>query len=117
MAAIQLYDGKLQPVSGEQARAVWECLDGKAPMTTAQAAYCRRVKRVYLNWREAPDSYVEKHIRQLLPAVLGEWCVDSQNRPVKPATEEAWRFARRWGLWSSNGPSMLVTGRQVALPY
>lgn len=61
MAFCVFIDGKTATLKPEQALAVWYVLNGdKEPENDKQEAFCNRVRRLYLNRENAPESYLRK---------------------------------------------------------
>lgn len=62
LALVVFNDNKTKFLPQDQAERLWWVHEGgEKPRTTAQAAYIRHVKRVYLNRKKAPAAYIEKH--------------------------------------------------------
>lgn len=62
MAFCILTTGKTLTLKPEQALAVWDVLQGnREPENEAQAAFCDKVERIYLNRENAPADYVAKY--------------------------------------------------------
>lgn len=78
-------------------------------LSEQQEQYLSTIKGLYLNWRNplTPEDYIEAHLSDIIPIALNEWKVDRRGNYTRPDTDEAWKFARRWGLWW-NGKSLLV---------
>lgn len=61
MAFVIFVDGKKATLKPEQALAVWYVLNGEAePENEKQCAFCRKIKRLYLNRENAPQSYLDR---------------------------------------------------------
>ena len=65
MALIVTHDNKRHAVSPEKGLAIYQVLNGEIEGTPEQEKFCEQVKSVYLNWRNAPKSYVQRHYRTL----------------------------------------------------
>lgn len=118
MAVVQFHNGKQKEISAEQGRLIWEVLNKeRAAENDAQATYIASIKRIFLNWRNAPDSYISQYIHQIVPVALNEWAVNGQGKPTRPGSDYAWKFAKRWGLWENGQPSSLVTGGQLSVRH
>lgn len=62
MAFCVFIDGKTATLKPEQALAVWQVLNcEKEPENEKQEAFCCRVKRLYLNRENAPESYLRMY--------------------------------------------------------
>lgn len=115
MAIIRFNNGKEESVSPETGASVWLVLCGEVDPTKEQENFMLRVKNVHLNWRNAPDSYIQKRFDMILQFALADWSVNRAGKPVRPQGEFAWAFAKRWGLWENGRPSSLVVGGNTRL--
>lgn len=115
MALIRLTNGKEETVTAEVGAAIWQVLTGELDPTPDQEKFVTRISKIYLNWRNAPDSYIAKYLDNIISMALSEWLVDRQGRPTRPSGDFAWAFAKRWGLWENGRPSALVLGGQQRL--
>lgn len=95
-------------MTAEQGAKLWEGLCDPSNLDDKQLDYLKSIKSIYLNWRNAPDSYIEEHLDKIIPQALSEWSVDARGKTLKPATEHAWTFARKWALWDK-GPTYLIS--------
>lgn len=68
MAVVVFLDGHRQIVNGEQGVAIWRVLNGEVEPTEQQADYCREIRDLYLNLREAPQSYFDKYPHRRPPS-------------------------------------------------
>lgn len=109
MAILYKLDGSKQFVSKEQGIKIWRGLHEPDNLDQQQLEYLGTIKRLFLNWRDAPEDYIEANLSSIIPLALNEWRVDKHGRPLKPATEFAWKFSKRWGLWNQGQPTVLVT--------
>lgn len=100
--------GKKVTISPDRGLKLWEGVCSPEKLDDQQADYLAGVRSIYLNWRTAPDDYIRENLATIIPLALNEWSLDAKGRPLRPATDFAWRFARRWGLWDIGGPTMLV---------
>jgi hypothetical protein len=63
MAVLKLLDGKDMAVSAEEGRIYWEILNNQREPTEQQEKVALDIKRIYLNWHNAPDDYIrERHV-------------------------------------------------------
>ena len=115
MAVIRFTNGKEETIDAATAASIWLVLCGEKDATKEQENFMERVKNIHLNWRNAPDSYIKKRFETILPMALADWVVNHAGKPVRPGSEFAWQFAKRWGLWENGHPSSLVTGGAVRL--
>jgi hypothetical protein len=88
---------------------LWKALHNISFLKPEDQQKARAVKAIYLNWHTAPEDYIQENLSWIIPMALNDWAVDLRGRPVKPSTEEAWAFAKRWGLWEYGKPTDLVT--------
>lgn len=101
MALLEFVDGRRELVSAQVGVNVWECLNGDIDPDEDQEEFLSKVKRVWLNWRTAPDSYIAQNTEAVLLAHLRlEWMVDRNGELTRPEAgdSEAWEFATKWGL-------------------
>lgn len=98
MAYIKFHDGRTVTVSAEKGIAAWEVLTGKVEPTPEQEKFALSIKRIYLNYRNAPDDYIEQNFHHIKPQVLADWVVDRNGEPLRPSDDFGWKFAKRWGL-------------------
>lgn len=61
MAFIQLQDGRARFVSPEQGAIIWRVLNQEIKGTAKQRAFCKMVRRVYLNRENAPESWKQAY--------------------------------------------------------
>lgn len=57
MAFVKLHTGKCLTMKPDSALALWQVICGEIVGTDKQQAFAETVERVYLNWKEAPQSY------------------------------------------------------------
>ena len=115
MAVVRFTDNSKKLIPEDKAIVLWLCLTGEKIPTPEQRKYCQKVKTVTLNWRTAPDSYISKNLPTVIPQALNDWSVDLKGRPIKPSNKWSMEFARKWGLWKGNRPSVLVHSKQMSL--
>lgn len=64
MAFVVFTDGTTRTLKPEQALAAWEVLNGRRePASDAQAVFCGRIRRLYLNRENAPQDYLDMYPR------------------------------------------------------
>lgn len=109
MAYVVFTDGKKSNISAEQGLGIWQVLNGEIEGDEKQQEFCRKVEKIYLNWRNAPDNYIKANFDLIMPMALSDWMVNEKGQPTEPETgnDFAWKFAKRWGLWEY-GPTKLV---------
>jgi hypothetical protein len=114
MAIIFLNNNTRQEINSAKGRAIWLVLNGEDEGTPEQLAYARRVSKLYLNWRKAPDSYIEAHFEQIARMVLSEWDVNRDGTPTRPSKgdERIWSLSRQMGLYDKG--SITNAGRALA---
>jgi hypothetical protein len=108
MAHIVYKSGIKKSLPHKQAVILWKTLRNTNNLTPAQKAKVSQIEAVYLNYREAPDEYVEENLRRIIPMVVGGWIVDVQGKPLRPQGREDLEFAKRWGLWFKGKPTDLA---------
>lgn len=116
MAYIQYTNGAREFRSEAEAEKLWLIKVGRAaPQTPAQEAYVKqirkRIKRVYLDYRTAPEAYIQAHLSEIVLRAISSWIVDRKGRPTRPATKEDLDFAIKYGLFARGKPTALVTGK------
>jgi hypothetical protein len=109
MAHLIFKNGSKKAVTAEQGLKIWENLRNPTGADERQLAYLSTVKAIFLNWRVAPDDYIQENLPHIIPIALNEWCYTRAGKPSRPATDFAWRFAKRWGLWLNGAATLLVT--------
>lgn len=63
MAMIQTHNGKRLFVTAQQGAILWLLLNGeRTPKSKQEREYVRRVKRVYLAYESAPESYKQQYV-------------------------------------------------------
>jgi hypothetical protein len=100
MAQIVFSNGKNANVSAEKGRAIWNVLTGKAEGDAAQQKFALTVKKIYLNWRNAPDDYLLQNKDIIAPMVMSNWMVTPQGKPTRPepTDKDTIRVSRILGL-------------------
>lgn len=76
MAYIVFHDDRRAAVSAEKGRALWDVLTGKKEGDPAQQKFAMTVKKLYLNWRNAPDDYLLQNKDLIAPMVQRYWMVE-----------------------------------------
>lgn len=100
MAVVIFQDGEKRELAPAIALKIWEVLTGVSePSGEQQIAFCNRVKRLYLNWRTAPEAYIRDHWETIVPLMLSGWRVNRQGQPIMPDSESDWTLSRAWGLY------------------
>lgn len=61
MAYIHFTDNTIKYVSPATGASIWRVLNGETQPTEAQRHYMRRIRRIYLNPQQAPQSYLDKY--------------------------------------------------------
>lgn len=116
MAYIKYLDGTARNITAAQGIALWKALHDPTGLDEAQLNRLAKIQSLYLNWRQisTPDAYIKENLDYIIPMALSEWKVDaSTGKPTKPDTQDAWAFAKRWGLWEHGQPSILVNPGSV----
>lgn len=124
MAYILFNDGRRElhtdPLAVEKLTQIWYVWAGlRLAHNPVLDAYCKRIKKISLNWYEAPEEYVRENLQRILPQVLNEWSVDSHGHPLRPTSNRSWTFAKKYGLWRAGKPTAVIAGieagRQIQL--
>lgn len=120
MAMIRLANGQEKTLTAEQGAEIWAILQGDEEGTAEQQAFCLQVKKLYLNWRNAPDSYIERYKDIIFPMVVGEWMshgirypdghVTTDGRPTRPdpLNNINREFSKKWGLLDGGNHTQLA---------
>lgn len=82
MAMIELKDKRRLIIAPDRALAIWKAMNGEIKPTSDQAEYIRQIRRVYLNWRDAPLSYRRAYRKEI--SRLNRWHQLSLNLNEKP---------------------------------
>lgn len=98
MALITFIDNRRLIMTPEKAHGIWEVLNGEIEGTKQQQNYCANVAAVYLNWRNAPDSWIERNLNHVKQEAMKDWYVNRQGNPTRPAYRDDWLFAKKWGF-------------------
>lgn len=120
MALVEYIDGKRE-LSRDRDKVkrlvlAWRALVGEDKDPDPDiAVYAKTIKRIRLNWHEAPEDYIRWNLNEILPQVLNEWAVDMKGKPLRPGNSRSWDFAKRYGLWKAGKPTNIVTGEQTVL--
>lgn len=123
MAYIIFNDRTTGNVNAVKGRHIWEVLNGQTePDDDAEAEYCARVHKIYLNWRNAPDDYIEQRKDILFPMVAGKLMAlglsaeehgkhTSTGEPTRPepGNAELIAFCEKWGLVKNGRITNLAT--------
>lgn len=103
MAILYFLNGEKKTVSPEQGAMAWMVLTGEKDPSPEQEKFVSRIADITLNWRNAPDSYIQKYEKMIMEFAVGEWMVNMQGHPTKPEDDFGWTFAKKWGLWDNLG--------------
>lgn len=120
MAYLITTDGKKLCISTKVGLFLWISLLNPDNIDSETTTKLQKISDIYLNWRTAPDDYIQNKLESIIPIALLDWFVDRHGIPTKPQSDHAWTFAKRWGLWENGAPSYLVTGASapvVQLPF
>lgn len=63
MAFVVFRDNKRQTIDHDKALHIWNVMCGEEQGSEAQQAYIAKIKRLYLAWDTAPQSYKERYPR------------------------------------------------------
>lgn len=117
MALLRFFDGKNAEVSAATGARIWAILNGEAePENEKEEAVATKVKAIYLNYHNAPDSYIEAHFDNIARMVVGSWMVAAEPSgnyqhvvrvavATRPDPTHTWNieFSKKWGLLDSLG--------------
>ncbi len=101
MAVVVLNGNRKEQVKHEIGLAIWAILNGEAePDDEKQLNYCNQVVDVYLDWRNAPDSYIKHCFEAVVDMALGSWMCNERGEVTLPEPYDQWSidFANKWGL-------------------
>lgn len=98
VANIKLHDGRTVTVPADKAITAWNILTGKIEATPEQEKFVLSIKKIYLNYRNAPDDYIEQHFAIIKEQAMADWEVDRNGTPLRPTDDFGWKFSKRWGL-------------------
>lgn len=120
MAIIRFNDGTTTECNGATGIKLWHILQGNAEPTPKEEKIAMKVKKIYLNWREAPDDYIEERFAVIAPMVISHWMVEGTpsgqhqhgsiglaTRPM-PGDSFTLDFCKKWGLWEKGKPTALA---------
>jgi hypothetical protein len=62
MAYLELKTGVKKQISRERGEKLWNGLQDPQSIDETQQHFLGTIKAIYLNWRCAPDSYIEEHL-------------------------------------------------------
>ena len=85
MAYIRFIGGNGLIVPAETGVEIWRVLAGEKEPNDEQAEFCKRVDRVYLNWRKAPRSYLDAN-RTVLQGIASDPVRYKTTYPVSATT-------------------------------
>lgn len=108
MAYLILTNGNKRNVPPDLGMRLWNSLHDPSGLDEDQLDYLKTIKAVFLNWHKAPDEYVAGNLDWIIPLALNDWRIDRYGKHTRPDSDEAWRFAKRWGLWEFGAPTALV---------
>lgn len=120
MAMIRLENGDNMEITAEVGAQVWLVLNAEIEGTKEQQEFAETVKKLYLNWRNAPDSYIQERLADIIPMATSGWVISRDtNKPLRPepGDEQAWAFAKRWGLWENGQKTQLVDRPELARQF
>lgn len=108
MALLKFDNKRVETVSAEIGANIWKILNGEVEATKAQEDYIATITEVILNWRNAPDSYINHKLDLFRTLALGDWMCDRQGNITRPSDDTSWKFAKRWGLWEHGQKTSIV---------
>lgn len=120
MAIVVFVNGKKMRLPAGKAHEVWKVLNNEIEGDEKQQEFCMKVDKIYLNWHNAPDSYIKAHFEILAPMIIGQWMVapvalgdgrkSSIGEPARPepSARDNWAFSEKWGLIAYGRPTPLA---------
>jgi hypothetical protein len=100
MAFIRLSNGQEQALKPKAGAELWKVLNGETEGNEKQQAVAANVKKIYLNWRNAPDSYLDDRAAFLREIIILQFMRDRNGDIVRPDydDEDVWRIAKHYKL-------------------
>lgn len=120
VAVIRHNDGRDEIVSPEVAAEVWLILNNEVEPTEEQDGYCSTINRVFLNWRNAPDTYIQRHMSEVRKKVIQEWMrnLDGDYMRPEPTDIENIEFCKKWRLYdTSRSTEAIATSNAINTHY
>ena len=110
MAVISFVDGHKEVAKPATGLKIWEVLNGEREGSEDEQELCSQIKRLCLDWRTAPDSYVQANFDAIVHLHFGDWMCDDIGRLTRPdpARPGAVAFADKWGLMYLSIPTALA---------
>lgn len=111
MAHVIFHDGQKTNLSADKAQTVWQVLTGQIEGTDKQQQFVASIKKIYLNWRNAPDDYLLQNAEILRELVILSWMANpkdgSYTMPEYSDTVN-WRVSHTIGLLQDGKPTAWV---------
>jgi len=119
MALLQWIDGTRKIVKPEVGAEIWRVMNGEIEPNEDQQQFCAEISRVFLNWRDAPDTYIEANLPTVIPVIISYWQVSSvavggskhQSNGVPTRADSKDKqlvaFCEKWGLIAYGRPTAL----------
>lgn len=98
MALVILKDQRSVKVTKEQGHSMWAILQGEQEATPEQEAFANSIDKIYLNFNNAPESYIKANLEAFKTWCKKDWNVDYSGKPTKPQNAEQWNIAKQYGL-------------------
>lgn len=111
MAVVRLADGQDKTLTTEKGLALYRVLKGlDEPANEQMEKWAIRTKKIYLNWRNAPDYYLIERKEALRDILMGYWMrnrVGNYTRP-DPGDAVALHVSKVLGLWEHGKSTSIV---------
>ena len=98
MALVILKDGRSLKITKEQGHDIWAILQGDKQPDEEQAKFVESISKLYLNFNNAPDSYISEYLDSFTKWCKSEWPVDASGKPTRPYGTKQWSLAKKWGI-------------------
>lgn len=98
MALVVFTDGRNIKVTKEQGHNIWYILNGEIEAQPEQEKFIEKIEKIYLNYANAPDSYIKQNMDSYIRYCKNEWPVDYDGKPSRPYGTKQWNIAKKWGF-------------------
>ncbi len=98
MSRLVFKDGRSMPLTKEQGHEVWAILQGEQEPNEEQEKFMGNIQKIFLNFGNAPDSYLKENLTLFIAWCKRDWLVDYSGNTTRPQTAEQWSVARKWGF-------------------
>lgn len=101
-------DGRKKFLPDGQALKLWKSINDPTNLTPSQIEKLGTITRIFINYYQAPESYVLQNIDWIAAIEVGRWSVSSSGSLSRPIGQRSWDFARKYGLWLAGAPTELA---------